>query len=329
MSSTMKVVPINSIHQSKSQLRDVNEDTPEFKAMVSSMLMPAGLMNPISIREQLNKDTNETEPILVDGAQRLAACKAAGFTEIKCNVLDIDEAEAMYAQIIGNAMKIETKHYQYAKQLTRALALDPTASVAKLAERSKLRPEYIRKLLKLDNLDPAIGKMVDEHSIDLMSAMAIAELPTELHGEWAEKAIVAEKTVEFVTELQTFNRQRKAALREGKALEEVVFEADPRMRKAGEITALLAEDAEKNIATIVGKAKTAVESAKMILDWMFQLDPATVEDRKAKFEAMQAQRKAQSEKNKVQAKERMLKSKQEKLEQLKKELAEVQSAAQT
>lgn len=317
----LMMLPIDAIHQSKSQLREVDKESEHFKNMAASMREPAGLINPISVREVQNADTQETEYVLVDGAHRLAACRDAKYQEIACNVLDIGELDSMFAQIMGNAIKKDTKPYEFSRQCRRALAIDPSLNVGDIARRSRLREDYVRKLLKLDKLHPAVGAKVDAGKIDLISAIAITKLPEEMQGDWAEKALMAPTATEFVEALNTFDRERKKAEREGRSPEEVGFVLSPKLRKIGDYRELIEDDKRTKLKEMVKGTKNAADAAEAVMLWVLQMDEQSAAERKSAYDANIARRKKEKEKNEAEAKAKVLAKKEEEVAKLRDEMS--------
>ncbi len=302
---SLRVVPIETVIQSKSQLREVDRASQKFKDMVSTMKLPTGLINPISVRVAHNKDLNEDQLMLCDGAHRLAACKEAGMSEIGVNVLDTDEEGAMFAQMIANAQRIETKHYEFAKQLRRILSINPELTIGDLAARTGLSEGWIRKLLKLDKLKKEIGASVDKNSIGVMSAIAIAQLPEEQQAEWAEKAIKSDNEAEFCEAAATFLRERKKAEKDGRDPSTIGFVAHPKLRKYTEIKALYEDESGATVATIVEGAKSAKEAGQRVVSYLLQVDAKSLEVRKANYDATASRNKDTSEKKKLDAKKKL------------------------
>lgn len=320
MSDLIKV-PIGSIIQSKHQLRDVDTESPGFLEMVDS-IKSLGLLNPINVRRQPNEDTGELEFVLVDGAHRLAACRAAGFTEMPVHVLEVSELDSLFAQVIGNAMRVETKAYAFSRQLHRAIAIDPKLTVAQIAVKLGKPESYVRKLLSLETLNKEIGALVDNGTLELMKAIAISKLPQELQLEWTEKAIAAESSVEFVEAVNTFERQRKKALKTGQAQEDVELDMAPRLRKISELRQVIDDESGATLAQITQGAKSAVEAGRAAIQWAVQLDPITLEERRSKIQAVREANQAKRNEAKANAKAKLLAKRQAEVDRLKAELGD-------
>ena len=115
-------VNIEDIHEPDEGLRKVDRTTEEYLGLVAS-IRKRGLMNPISIREIEDPETNKMIYGLVDGLQRLTACKDAGLEEMPCHIISVADGELLEAQIMGNVHKIETKPVEYSKALLSILSI--------------------------------------------------------------------------------------------------------------------------------------------------------------------------------------------------------------
>lgn len=319
--SRVTTVPIGSVIQSKSQLRDVDKKSEEYKRMVETMKLPSGLINPISVREQVNADTNEIELILVDGAHRLASATEAGFQEIMVHIMDLNELEAMSAQIIGNSARKDTKHYEFAKQLRRMLAIKPELRPSDLANVTGHSIGWIKKLLKLETLDPAIGAAVDKGSIGVSSAIAIAQLPEDLQGEWSVKAAEAKNETEFVESVLAYQRERKKAEKAGLDPNTVGFVAAFKLRKFNEIKDLLEEEGNATLARIVEGSKKPLEAAIRAISYIGQVDENSIVTRKAAYDANKAKQIDTRSSKQIDAKRKLAEKREQQAAELRAELA--------
>lgn len=317
--SEANVVPIDSVIQSESQLRTVDENSEQFLAMVDSMKEPAGLLNAITVRWQNNAETGTKEMILVDGAHRLAACKAAGFTNIKVEVKDINELEAMAAQIIGNIHRVTTKPYQYGKQLQRMVTMNPNLTVEDLAIMSAQSISWVKQRMSLDKLDPAIGSMVDGAEININAAVAIAKLPQAKQQEWAERAITSTDTLEFVESVNTYIKDARKAAAEGRDPNEVTLVITPKLRTVTLLKEAAADPAPV-IAALPGGELTAAEIISLTLQWALQIDPATKAAREKENAEKEAKIKAAREAAKADNKGKTIEAMAAKLNKLRAEM---------
>lgn len=279
------LVPIDDVIQSDSQLREVDKEGEHYKMILESLALPSGLINPISVRRQVNKETNQEELILVDGAHRLTACREAGFPEIAVNILDVNELQALAAQIIANTAKEDQKAYQLGKHYRRMISIDPSLTVSDLAKLSCKSEGFINQRMGLDRLLPIVGQAVDEGKIQITSALALAALPLDMQKEWADQAITAANQTEFIEAVKTAHSQRRQAEKEGRDPSDVKFVPEARMRKLPEVRDELANGMIRDSLIVPGMSlEDAWNSA---ISWVLSLDAATVKAREDKYNAAQ------------------------------------------
>lgn len=312
-------IPVDQIIQSKHQLREVNKESGQFLELVAS-IKQMGLINPISVRVQRNEETGEDQYILVDGLHRYSAVCAAGIKEIAAHVLEIGELDAMFAQIVANAQRVETKLYSYSRQLARAIAIDPNLTASRIAEQISKPESYVRKLLGLDTLAPEVGKLLDNNTLGLLEASAIAKLPVEDQFEWASKAAESESQSQFVVDVNAHIKRAKQALATGKRVEDVPFEPTPRMRKLTEVRTVIESEDNSALVKIAEGAKTAAEAVRQTLLWVISLDPETVDAATKAHEAAMSEKKAKSSADKAEAKRKLLEKRKAAVAQMEKEL---------
>jgi ParB family chromosome partitioning protein len=283
------MVPVGSIQQSDSQLREVDKESAKFLNMVAS-IKQVGVLNSVSARYIMNKDTQEDELVLIDGAHRLNAAREAGLAEIPVQILDLDEAQTLSAQIIGNLQRIEQKPYQVSSQLNRLAALDENLTVDDMARMIGETRDYVKSRLSLIKLLPEVGALVDSGAIVPMAACALAKLPEEDQVEFANKAMKAATATEFAEQVNTLLKDRRAAKAAAKreaGESEGGSDASintPQCRKAGDIKTAYSNK-EATISAIVNQNMTAEEGASALFDWIMQMDAESVLARTTAAEA--------------------------------------------
>lgn len=124
---------------------------------------------------------------LISGHRRMAACRAAGLTEMPVVVREMTDDEAVVAMVDSNLqrehllpsekafaykMKYEAlKHQGTSSQLGTKLRTDEL-----LAQNSEYSRNQIQRYIRLTNLIPSILKMVDEGRIALTPAVELSYL---------------------------------------------------------------------------------------------------------------------------------------------------------
>ena len=159
---------------------------------------------------------------LISGHRRMAACRAAGLTEMPVVVREMTDDEAVVAMVDSNLqrehllpsekafaykMKYEAlKHQGTSSQLGTKLRTDEL-----LAQNSEDSRNQIQRYIRLTNLIPEILKMVDEERIALTPAVELSYLE---HSEQAALYRIIERdeatpSVCQAKELRRFSREEK------------------------------------------------------------------------------------------------------------------------
>lgn len=270
-------LPVTEIVKTDKALREVDRDDPNYEQLVASVIQ-AGITTPISVRI-----TEEGIYELIDGRHRLTAAQDAGLTEIPCIIYEnLSEAEHLDIQIISNTHRAETKPAQYANQLKRRFALDPTLTAVQVATNIGRTVHWVNQILRLNRLAEAIQEKVDDGTISLSNAVILAQLPEDEQGEWLERAISQSADV-FVPECTARIKEIKDAARKGHVVEAPQFTPMAKLRKVGIIKEELTSGEQAAQASDPDVFAAAIK-------WVLQLDDTTVDADRAKWEERQAAR---------------------------------------
>jgi ParB family chromosome partitioning protein len=298
-SGKLSMVPISQIRENPAALRSVDPESEGFCALVDS-IAKNGILNPPLGVEAKDPETGEMFIRLVDGLQRFTAAKAAGLKEIPMHIKDMDEAGVLEAQIITNIQRIETKPAEYAKGLLRLMALNPTLVMAELAERLSVSITWLQQRLKLVNLIDSIAELVDNGQIILTNAINIAKLPPSEQPNWVESAMT-ESPAEFVPKILARAKEITKAGKEGRDARAVSFEdtIKPVVRKRSEVMDELENQKIGRKLCNEMSISTPEDGFALGVKWMMQIDPTTVEVKKAEWEQKQAEKAEKAEKRKA------------------------------
>jgi len=300
--SELKVVLISDIAQNPVALRNVDRQSEDFIHLRDS-IAKQGLLNAINVRP--SKEGAEKPFELIDGLHRFMASMEAGLKEIPAQILSLNDAQVLEAQLVANVHTIKTKPVEFAKQIQRILAGKPTLTVSQLATDLSVSPGFIGERLGLLKLDKKIAELVDTDKITLTNAYALAKLPPEEQKNFVQAA-TTEKPSEFVPRVQQRIKEIREANRAGKSAAKVGFVPTPKLRKRSELVTEL--ESPKIVPAMIKASgvKTPIDAANLILKWVLNMDDASVEASKAKYEQRQkelevakAQRKAERDKKKA------------------------------
>lgn len=188
MPNKVAMLKVKDIRDNPAALRQVDLDSGKYKAIVKSAAV-SGILNAINVRVVHDELENVDFFQLVDGLHRLTAAREVmPDGEIPCVILDVGECEAYAAQIIGNLMRVDTKPAAYTGQLLRILAARPNLTPGDLAAMIGETPEWVVARLSLKDLNPAIAPLVDDGTIKVTNAIALARLDKDEQLNWADRA---------------------------------------------------------------------------------------------------------------------------------------------
>lgn len=293
--SQLKNIKLAQIRENPDALRGVNRTSEQYLQLVDSV-KSRGVLNAINVRELKDATSGEVFYGIVDGLHRYTASLDAGKETIPAQVMAMNAAEALEAQIIGNIHKIETKPVEYSKALQRLLGQNPTMTFSDLAQKLYKSNTWLKERLGLTKLSAKIGELVDSGKINLSNAYVLAKLPEEEQASFQDRAMQMNPS-EFGGTVQARKKELDTARRQGRQAAPEGFVAVARPRKTAEIKAEL--DAPQIGPVLVREAgiKTAEEGFKLGLQFAVHLDRRSIEAAKAK----DAARKAAAETEKVTA----------------------------
>lgn len=300
--TTTKRVPITLIRENNSALREVDRASEGYQELLNSVKKDGVLQN-ITVREMEDPETKQKFYGLVDGLHRFTAAKDAGITELECKVVSgMSDYEVLRKQIILNAQRVETRPVEYSRQLARMMNANLALTVLELANQISKTPQFIYERMGLLKLNDKIAKLVDEGTIKLSNAFALAKLPVDEQASWIDRAITQDST-EFLPATFARVKEIREANRKGVDVKPAEFVPIARLRKSGE---LKLENVEARMGPALVKKEgvsTAEEGFALAIRWMLHLDSASIEldrqkdeARKKEVEAAKARRKEEREK---------------------------------
>lgn len=306
MSGTTAVVPISDIRPNPVAIRSVDRESEDYIQLRDSIADPSiGILNPINVRERQEdvEGTVVTFYEIIDGLHRYTAASEVGLSEIPVLVKNLDETEAHLAQIIGNAMRVETKPVQYTKHLQRIISANPTWTMVDLANRVHRSPTWLSQRFNLLKLEQQVQALVDEGKIAVSNAVVLAKLPHEEQMNYIDGAM-SMPTTEFGPLVTTRLKEIKETEKKGKEASKPEFQPTVRLRKKTDIEAEL--QSRTVVSSLVADCDTKEEAAYLALQWVLNLDPVSVQvqeaawnERRQRIEEEKAKRKAEREEKKA------------------------------
>ncbi len=295
--SKLKVINLNDIRENKVALRTVDQSSEKFQQMVASMTPPDGrVLNPIVVRERKAEDGKKYYEI-IEGLHRTTSARAAGLVDIPANIIDADDSQVMEAQVIGNLIKVDTKPVEFTNQLKRYLSMNPLMTEAEVARKFNVSVPWIQARLSLTKVtNEKIQSLIDDGSIKLANAYCLAKLPEDEQRDFLEGAM-QEGAEEFAARVTQRVKEINDERRKGRAEQPKEFSPVPHLRKIKEAQEEIANGLP-SAKEVCKKAKTPVEGMELGIRWMLHLDPISLAEQKAKYDAIEAERKERAEKRK-------------------------------
>lgn len=298
---TLQDLPINMIQPNPDSLRKVEEKGEIFARMVDSM-KEDGVLNAIKVsKEQIvDPETKEVKTVffIIDGLHRWTAARAAGLDVMPCMVVEsADQKKILMQQIVGNAIKVETKPVEYARQLVAILNLDRSLTRKDLAAQLSTTPEWIDARLGLVNLVQSIGDMVDAGELPLSNAYLLAKLPSDMQLDHLAEAQI-QTNEEFAKHIKATLKEIRDARNEGREVR-TEFVATPKFRSRNEIDQAMVDLSIARNET--SSITDPVEAFQAALRWVLKLDVNSINAAKAKFESLQQEKNEKAEERKKEA----------------------------
>lgn len=279
-------IEIDAIRENPVALRNVNRENENYLGLIDS-IRAVGVMNAVNVRRKTDPDTGDIFFELVDGLHRFSAARDAGLETIPAQVLNVNDAEALEAQIIGNIHRIETKPVEYSQQLRRILAANPMMTEAELAVKLGKSPSWISSRLGLNKIEnEKIKALIDEGNIPLSNAYSLAKLPEDEQIDFLESAQTETPDV-FVGKVNQRVKEMREAARQGRDPKAKEFTATAYMQKLSAVKEALDDPSIANALIEEAGVATVTEAFQLALQWCLHLDPVSVAAAKAKWDADQ------------------------------------------
>jgi ParB/RepB/Spo0J family partition protein len=291
--SRLDNIPLSLIVKSDSALRGVQRQTEPYQLLLQSVKQ-RGVLNSITVREEKDPITGTIKYMLIDGLQRLTAATDAGLPNIPCNIVSMDDAELLEAQLITNLQKIQTKPAEVSKHLLRMLARNPFLTKAQLAERVCQSATWVDERLALNDLVEGAKDLVNNGQIHLTNAYMLAKLPVEEQAAFVDDAMT-ESPKTFVPKMKERIKQLKEAARTGKDASEIGFTPVMHLQKMSVIKEELEKGAIAEALVEKLGVTNPVDAFKLALKWALNYDPVSQEEQKKLHEEREAKKKADKE----------------------------------
>jgi ParB/RepB/Spo0J family partition protein len=277
----IETVAIDKIRENPVALRAVNKQGEEYMGLVDS-IRRKGFLGSITGRKKKDEAGQEFIEI-TDGLHRYSAARDAGIKQLPVDILAMDDAATLEAQLMLNVHKIETKPVQYSQQLRRILSMNPLMTEAELAGKLGKSSSWIKERLGLVKLPEKVASLVDDGKINLSNAYAIAKLPIEEMADWVDRAMT-QAPQEFIPAINGRIKEVKDAKRKGLDAADAEFIPVAHLQKLS----TLKQEMEKPVVgpMILKKNKVTdpVAAFNLGVKWALHMDPDSIDAAKVKHD---------------------------------------------
>lgn len=212
------MIPIDCVVDSPHNTRQIKKGDKSISQLAESM-KEQGQLVPVIVRKKVSKPPVKIQYELLAGKRRLVAAKLAGLTEIRAEVVYVDDAAAIAITVTENLQREDLTPLQEAQQLKVLLEQDkdtkeiaatlgrPVSWVLRRAKLIDLIPEWIKLLEKVEHHWGAVHlELIARYD----SAMQ-KRWYHELYGEYRNFYAGSWTTSELAGELARETRQLKSA----------------------------------------------------------------------------------------------------------------------
>jgi ParB/RepB/Spo0J family partition protein len=299
----IETVAIEKIRENPVALRAVNKQSEDYLGIVDS-IRRRGFLGSITGRKKKDEAGQEFIEI-TDGLHRYSAARDAGIKQLPVDILTMDDAATLEAQIMLNVHKVETKPVQYSQQLRRILSMNPLMTEAELAGKLGKSAAWIKERLGLVKLPDKVGQLVDSGKINLSNAYAIAKLPTEEMADWVDRAMT-QAPQEFIPAINGRIKEVKDAKRKGLDAADAEFVPVAHMQKLTTLKQEMEKPAVGPVLLKKHKINDPVAAFNLGVKWALHMDPDSIDAARIKHdeqlrarEEAKAVRRAEREKTKA------------------------------
>ena len=180
--SSLTMLSIDLIERGSFQpRRDFDQDALQ---SLASSIKSQGLVQPILVRSQANKDSYE----IVAGERRWRAAQIAGLHDIPVIIKDVSDNEAMCLALIENIQREDLNPLEEAGALERLISEFEMTHDAVADAVGRSRPA-VSNLLRLLELDDGVKKMLETGKLDMGHARTLLSLSPDKQLESATKIV--------------------------------------------------------------------------------------------------------------------------------------------
>lgn len=295
------VIAVSKVRENTEALRTkVDKDSVSYQELVKSIRLH-GFTSTIQVREESDPTTGDVTYPLVDGLHRFTAACEVGLEEIPALIVSIEQSKVLAAQVMANAVRVDTAPAQYAAALKKILQHDPM-TLEELANKVGKSKAWVENQLKLTKLTPDIQKLVDDGKVVVTNAISLSSLPQDKQADYLTEAM-SQSPATFGPRITEILKEIRSAARQGRPAV-VEFKPIAQPRKTAALKTVLDEAEAGPSVTLKSLLDSngvtdPYEAALLTLKYVLSLDPQSTAAQKAKWDAEQKAKKDAAEARKA------------------------------
>ena len=260
------LLPVPLVDDPPVLLRPVDRLSVEYLELRDS-IQKHGLLNSLAVRQFAGRYQ------VVDGMHRITAVRDLQRQTVPCIIKQVTDAELLMLQLSANAVRVETRPVEFARQLRRILKAEPDLKIGQMAVRLDKSAAWIGQQLSLLDLCEADQQAVDRGEIGLANAYMLAKVPKLARADVREqagqlstkefKAVAAGIIKQFTEQVRKGNLDKRFQAR---------FEPQAYLRSLREVTGELERRAEGPRMVVQENSKTPLDGFYAALKWAANLD---------------------------------------------------------
>jgi ParB family chromosome partitioning protein len=263
-------IPLNKIRTPRIALRPIRRNSVEYIELVQSVKKD-GVLQPILVRP--TDDTYEIVEI-VEGWHRFEASVETGKSDIPCFVRSMTDRDVLIYQLKLQAIRPVVQTFEYARRLK--LLMEDGLTLDGLSAQIDKSQKWIRDQIQLNRLCEEARKPVEDGKISMSSALALANLPSEIQTQFVKEAVTL-KASDFIPRAKRARRDFDAFLQQEKVEKEKL--GTPRLRSLNVLKREAVKPTHAHDVLKATGAKTALEGWEACMAWVFKLDPISVSNK--------------------------------------------------
>ena len=277
MGEKIRTLPVTLIDDPPILLRPVDRTCVEYIELRDS-IRARGLLNSIAVRQVGDRFQ------VVDGLHRTTVARELQLDELPCIIKDVTDSELLMLQLSANAVRVETKPVEFARQIRRILKEHPDMKIGEMSVRLNKSAGWIGQQLSLLTLSDRDQLAVDRGEIGLANAYMLAKVPKMARADVREqarhlstrefKALAAGIIKQFTEQVRKGNLDRRF---------QAQFEATAYLRSLNDVLGEMQRRGEGPRVIVQESCETPLDGFYAALTWVANLDREGIESQRERY----------------------------------------------